>query len=423
MPGISEKLKNLGVKVGASGLPPPRAPRVGPLEAVLSGRPCQTRIGETFVVEARYARDYSHGRCGLLTEAPLQVMASWAGESRLCDCQPQNLAFLDTETTGLGGGTGTYAFLVGIGRFEGDEFHLAQFFMRDPLEEPAQLAALEEFLAPCQALVTFNGKSFDVPILNARYTLHGWRSPFADSAHVDLLHLARRLWRDRLPSRTLGNLEVQILGARRTEEDVPGWMIPQLYIDYLRSRDATPLKSVFYHNAMDVLSLAALFNHTATLLADPFNGRVEHGQDLLALARLYEDLGETESAVRLYQTVMERDLPVEPQAEAAHRLALLYKRQGDLQSAAPLWERAAAGGLVEAHIELAKYYEHQRREFEAAVAWTQGAIELIQRASLPFFERRQRLDELNHRLERLQRKLLQKASIEPSEDNLEDELP
>ncbi len=408
MASLSEKLKTLGVKTGASELPPPRPRRTGGLEAVLSGRPCATHTGETYLVEARYPQDYAHGRCCLLPQAPLNRLAAWAGEERLVECPPQNLAFIDTETTGLGIAAGTYAFLVGVGRFEGDEFHLAQFFMRDPIEEPAQLAALEDFLAPCQALVSFNGKAFDVPILNARYTLHGWRSPLAGAAHVDLLHLARRLWRDRLPSRTLGNLEVQILGARRTEEDVPGWMIPQLYMDYLRSGDAGPLKSVFYHNAMDILSLAALFNHTSALLDDPFEHEVEHELDRIALAKLYDDLGESGTAENLYRLALAGDLPGGPRAEAAMRLALLYKRQGAPEEAVPLWEQAAGLGLYEAHLELAKYYEHRRRELEPALAWTESAAALVRAAPIPIFERRQRLEELSHRRERLERKRLRK---------------
>src|SRR4030067_1036414 len=141
--------------------------------------------------------------------------------------------------------------------------------MRDPFEEPAMLLALEEFLAPCKTLVTFNGKSFDAPLLTTRYTLQGWPSPMGRMAHIDLLHLARRLWRDRLPSRTLSNLEVQILGAQRSEEEIPGWMIPQMYFDFLRDGDARPMKRVFYHNEMDVLSMAALLNLVVNLLENP----------------------------------------------------------------------------------------------------------------------------------------------------------
>ncbi len=189
------------------------------------------------------------------------MLAEWAREPRLAELAPADFAFLDTETTGLSGGTGTYAFLVGVARFEDEGLHLAQFFMRDPSEEPGLLAALEEFLAPCQALVTFNGKAFDAPLLLTRYLCHGWQPPFQGLAHVDLLHLARRLWRDRLPSRTLTMLEAHILGAGRSEEDIPGWLIPEMYFTYLQTGDPTPLKSVFYHNAMDVISLVALMEH------------------------------------------------------------------------------------------------------------------------------------------------------------------
>ena len=405
MPSLSDKLKSMGVKVGARDLPPPRPRNLNGIEEVLLGRPYLTHMGETFLVEARYPAEYQHGGQGLYTSASLHTLAAWAGEQRIGECPQQGFVFLDTETTGLSGGTGTYAFLIGVGRFEGQDFHLAQLFMRDPIEEPAQLAALEEFMAPCQAVVSFNGKAFDIPLLNARFITQGWRTPFLDMAHVDLLHLARRLWRDRLPSRTLGNLEVHILGTRRTELDVPGWMIPQLYFDYLNSGDARPLQSVFYHNAMDVLSLAALFNYTAMLLADPFSRQAHQGVDLIALARLFEDLGDLDSATRLYIQGLEHDLPRQILLDAIDRLALIHKRGENLAAAVELWEQAARHEHIHAHVELAKYYEHRARDTVQALEWTQSAIDLARTASLPVYERRQWLEELEHRKERLQRKL------------------
>jgi uncharacterized protein YprB with RNaseH-like and TPR domain len=405
MPTLSDKLKSLGVKVGTRDLAAPRPRDPFTIEAVLDGRPYQTQLGETFMVEARYAADYQHGSRGLLHTAPLRALAAWACDLRICDFPPEAFAFLDTETTGLSGGTGTYAFLIGVGRFENHEFHLAQFFMRDPREEPAQLAALEEFLAPCQALVTYNGKAFDAPILATRFTYHGWKIPFIDYAHIDLLHLARRLWRDRLPSRTLGSIEVQILGARRTEQDVPGWMIPQLYFDYLRSGDARPLKSVFYHNAMDVVSLAALFNHTSELMSNPLNGSVEHGIDLIALAKLFEDIGDLEAATRLYLHGLEHDLPKPNLLEAINRLALIHKRQDNLLAAVDLWKQAARHQHIEAHIELAKFYEHRLRDIDQALEWAVSAVNLVNTSSLSGYERRQWIEALDYRISRLQRKL------------------
>ncbi len=206
MPTLSDKLKSLGVNVGAANLPSRTDLRTPDLrrpsenlDLVLNGRRFETLIGETYVVEQTLPVGSPYGCCSLHLTAPLDVISIWAGDDRIRSMPPQGFAFLDTETTGLSGGTGTYAFLIGVGKFEGDNFHLAQFFMRDPLEEPAQLAALEEFLAPCQALVTYNGKAFDIPLLVARYVTHGIQIPFRDYAHIDLLHLSRRLWRDRLP--------------------------------------------------------------------------------------------------------------------------------------------------------------------------------------------------------------------------------
>jgi uncharacterized protein YprB with RNaseH-like and TPR domain len=318
VPTLSDKLKALGVKLGAQELPPPRPRRIAyAIEQVLPGRTQLTPYGEAYLVETLYAPDYRHGHAGLCITASLQAMAEWAREASLLACCPTDLVFLDTETTGLSGGTGTYTFLVGMGRYEGDQFRLVQFFMRDPIEEPAHLAALADFLQPCRALVTFNGKSFDVPLLNTRFVTNGSTSPLGSVAHVDLLHLARRLWRDRLPSRALGYLETHILGAVRTGEDVAGWLIPTLYFDYLRSGDARPLKNVFYHNAMDILALAALFSYTASLLADPLNGGIKHGVDLVAMAKLFEDLGQLETARQVYEHSLGHDLTGEVYASPA----------------------------------------------------------------------------------------------------------
>jgi uncharacterized protein YprB with RNaseH-like and TPR domain len=404
MPSLSDKLKSLGVKVGAEDLQPAPQRNLYSIDKVLDGHILDTSQGQSYVVEARYPADYRHGEMPIQITAPLHVIAEWAGDRRLGDYPPGSFAFLDTETTGLQGGTGTYAFLIGAGRFDGEEFHLMQFFMRDPVEEPAQLMALEEFLAPCDALVTFNGKAFDLPLLWNRYVVQGWRPPFSQSAHVDLLHLARRLWRDRLPNRSLGSLEIEILGAPRTGDDVPGWMIPQMYFDYLRSGDARPLKNVFYHNAVDVVSMAALFNHMAGLLADPLGGQVDDGIDVVALAKLFESMGDLEEATRLYIHGLEHELPEPNLIDAIQRLALIHKRQENFPAAVALWEQAARHQHLEAHVELAKYYEHRQGDFEQALSWTQAAIEHVNQPGYPAYERRQWLPELEHRRQRLLRK-------------------
>lgn len=404
---LADKLKALGVKVGVSDLvpPEPKSKASFSIETVVDGRDLDTRAGETFVTEQIFPADYHHGHTPLGLAPRLEVLASWAQDPRLLDMPLEAYAFLDTETSGLAGGTGTYAFLVGIGRYEGQAFRLAQFFMRDPTEESALLEGVADFLAPAQALVTFNGKAFDAPLLKTRYRLHRSPVPFEGYSHLDLLPLSRRLWRDRLPSRALKYLEENILGAPRSIEEVSGWEIPSIYFDYLRSGDATPLKGVFYHNAMDVVAMAALLYHVSTLLAEPHEQQHEFGQDVVALAKLFEDLGKWDDAARLYERSFGMGLPEPDFWQTIQRLSILQRRRGDLEAAVHLWEKAAAEGNIYAHIELAKYFEHRRRDPVQALKWTRSAHDLAQNPALPVYVRRHWEEEIDHRLERLNAKI------------------
>ena len=403
---LADKLKSLGVRVGAADLQPvvPKPKMDVSIQSVMEGRFVSTRHGETFVSEQTYPSTYRHGLIPLRSSVPLLTIAQWARDARLADLPLDSFAFLDTETSGLAGGTGTYAFLVGVGRFEGETFRLAQFFMRDPSEEAALLEGLMDFLAPCAALVTFNGKAFDAPLLVTRYSLHSIPVPFKDFAHLDLLPLARRLWRDRLPSRALKYLEENVLAAPRTTDEVPGYEIPYLYFDYLRTGDAAPLKGVFYHNAMDIVALAALMNHMASILHAPFDGQVQHGLDFIALAKLFEDLDRREEAARLYERGLQAGVSEANFGAVVQRLSALQRRRGDLESAAALWQKAAAEGHVYAHIELAKYYEHHRGDYAEALKWTQSAEGLVSSLDIPRYEYRHWMEELEHRKKRLQEK-------------------
>ena len=401
MPSLSDKLKSLGVKIGAADLPHAAPFQEYEIDRVVDGIYRPTPAGETFVAGQIFEAEYRHGQSAIQPQAPFDALAAWAGEPRFLELPLESYVFLDTETSGLAGGTGTYAFLVGVGRFQEGEFHLEQFFMRDPAEEPALLEGLAAFLAPAKALVTFNGKAFDAPILQTRYTLHSIPAPFVDFAHLDLLPLARRLWRDRLPSRALKYLEENLLVSPRTSEEVPGYEIPYLYFDYLRSRDARPLKGVFYHNAMDVVAMAALLTHMTSILADPFSEMVEHGLDAVALAKLYEDMGQWDTAARLFERGLEMELPEADFWLAIQRLSHLQKRRGNLETAVRLWERAAGQGHVYAHVELAKYFEHHQRDYREAEKWTKSALELVSTLDIPRYMYNHWVEELDHRLERL----------------------
>jgi len=406
---LTNKLKLLGIKEAAN-LPPPKPKSPYGIDSVVAGTFHPTHRGDVFIVEQTYMPDYRHGISPILPSFPLTLISQWANDARLANIPLSAFAFLDTETSGLSGGTGTYAFVVGIARFVDDQFSLRQFFMRDPAEEPAMLEAIAQFLAPAQTLVTFNGKAFDAPLLATRYRLHHIPVPYKDYSHLDLLPLARRLWRDRLASRALKYLEQHILGLTRSVEEVQGYEIPWLYFDYLRTGDARPLAGVFYHNAMDVVAMAALLAYVNEMMQNPYEGRVEHGLDFIALGKLFEDLGHWEEAARLFEHGLELDpsagrgLTEADFGLAVKRLSILQKKRGDFNEAVRLWEAAAANGHIYAHIEMAKYYEHKCRDVKTALKWTRSALEHVECAELPAYVRKHWLEEIAHRLARLERK-------------------
>ena len=402
---LSKQLKNLGVELGKSKSSSKRAKVHHSIETVVPGRFWEVIYGQVFCHEEFYDRFHSHGEKPLSPSVPIRTLCQWANADQLSQSDLQDFIFLDTETSGLAGGTGTYAFEVGLGRFTDDGFQLAQFFMRHPGEEAALLAGLTEFMHGMKAVVTYNGKSFDIPLLNTRYTLMGMTSPFENIAHFDLLPLARRLWRIRLESRTLSNVEGKILGVQRGDEEVPGYMIPEMYFEYLKTQDARPLAGIFYHNAIDILSLAALYSHMAFLLHDPHSDQIRHGEDVVALARFFESMAEINQAQSLYQKALGLDLGEDLYWDTIERYSFLLKRKGDWEAAIVLWEQAARNSGLYAFEELAKYYEHRDKNLETALHWTKRALEVLNQQHIPAYEYHQWQEKLQHRLNRLVRRL------------------
>jgi uncharacterized protein YprB with RNaseH-like and TPR domain len=357
-----------------------------------------------FIVESRFPKKHHQGLISIDINSPLEIVAEWVGDQRISQFIIEEFIFFDTETSGLSGGTGTFAFLIGAGRFEDDCFHLVQYFLRDPIEETAQLHALSEFVGSKQGIVTFNGKSFDIPLINSRFSINNDLSPFKTLAHIDLLPLARSLWRDRLPSRKLTELERHILGFQRTKEDVPGWMVPSLYFDYIKNGDARPIKSVFYHNAMDIISMAALLNYITSILSNPFDNTIGEEGDHVALGRIFQNIGHYDTAADLYAYALKSNLPPELSRKTLFYWSYMEKRRENLSIAIELWEQAAAEKEVFAHIELAKYYEHRIKDYLQAVLWTQAAMKLVKSRIFSRLEKQQILPEIEHRLTRLKRK-------------------
>ena len=230
MESLRDKLKSLGVQIGTEHIQKPLSGNeTYPIDSVINGENRENRFGSTFVVEKDFPIGYFHGKIDLCNIPDYVLLAQWAKSSFLTTQNFQNMLFLDAETSGLAGGAGTFAFMIGLGHFTATGFKLIQLFLRDPAQEHAFLITLDQILSSFNIIATFNGKSFDVPLMTSRYILQKHPVPFHDKDHIDLLHLARRVWKNRLASRTLGNLETEILNLARTQEEVPGWMVPELY--------------------------------------------------------------------------------------------------------------------------------------------------------------------------------------------------
>ncbi|HEY9077142.1 MAG TPA: ribonuclease H-like domain-containing protein [Anaerolineaceae bacterium] len=405
---LYEKLKSLGVKLGTSpaniSLQPQLVDEVFPpshqdIDSVVNGRNYETHFGSTFLIEKSFPLDYSHGIIHICEYPKYRIISEWSRCLELNTAEPHQIVFLDTETTGLAGGTGTLVFLVGLGFLSSTGFRLYQIFLRDPSEEPAFLTSLVDLLANHTILVTYNGKTFDIPLLNTRFRLNQFASPVQSLGHIDLLPLARRLWRNRLPSRTLGYLEEELLDVHRTQQDVPGWLIPDLYFDYLRTRDARPMAGIIYHNEIDILSLAGLFVMVSNLLNHPIELH-RHGLDLAAIARLYAELGYEDEAETIYEHSFKGSIPTEHVIQVLLNYAKVCRDTNKSEKCLHAWQKAASLGSIEAHLKLAKYYEHHTREYLTALYWTTNALDLVK--TIPYNQ--QVVAELTHRKKRLELK-------------------
>jgi uncharacterized protein YprB with RNaseH-like and TPR domain len=326
---------------------------------------------------------------------------------------PDHWLFLDTETTGLSGGSGTYAFLVGIAWWEDGALEIEQFFMREYNEECALLSALRERIAEHPVLVTFNGKSFDWPLLETRYRMSRKIPIPIPRAHLDFLHPARNLWRLRLGSMRLSELERYVLGWDRGADLLSG-LIPQIYFDYLRGGPPERLVPVLNHNQMDLRGLAALSSRILSLLSNAEN-LGQDGLELFGVSRICEKRGEHTRARDLYEKSIASILPTETDRAARRSLARLAKRQGDFELACELWKGALGNSRhgYYAYEQLAIYHEHKARDpvqarqvVEQAINELRDAIQVGDITPGAYREIKAKFDRRMVRLERKTRKPL-----------------
>jgi uncharacterized protein YprB with RNaseH-like and TPR domain len=425
-----EMLRRRTASPVARPLPSQRVPRG--IEHYVEGCVESNERGEYFVARESlpFGRPYGKLRVGDVSVTDLRSLDLFLEDSTLPD--PSELVYLDTETTGLAGGTGTCAFLIGLGLIEGSDFVVRQFFLRDYPEEKAILAALTEVLSGYKGLVTFNGKTFDVPLLETRYTLARQRSPFGRLIHLDLLHPARRLWKLRLEHCHLIHLEKEVLGISR-KGDVPGSEIPGIYFDYLRTGDARGLQPVFFHNSLDIVTLAALTSEMARVVRieaalaggeaiDALPSTDTPSLDLFSLSRIFERAGDSERSVSACRRALATGLPDSFEPRALWHLATQHKRRREYEQAVEIWHeitRRESDGFLDALEQLAIHAEHRSRDCSVALQFTQRALAWIQEGcanpvsnevSIATPRPRTDVQRLTHRMARLRRKLARSAA-------------
>lgn len=312
----------------------------------------------------------------------------------------QDMLFLDTETTGLSRGAGTVAFLAGVGYFTDRHFVIEQYLMRDYDEETFLLSHIDRLLRSFPVLATFNGRTFDIPVLQNRLLLNRFGSRLT-GLHADVLYPSRRIWKLRLGQCTLQKLEESILGVSR-EDDLPGEEIPQTYFRYLKNRDFEPVRRIMVHNRQDILSLAQLFFFLCRLHAKPETASAP--EDLFSLARVLHKRGEPRKAKKCFR-LSARDGFRKP---AFHALAEQEKREGHADRALKLYTAMLSRGedTVNVCVALAKLYEHQMKDVKQALFYTRQALLILAEPGLPLDETVQsRRNALQYRYVRLRRKI------------------
>ncbi len=290
---------------------------------------------------------------------------------------PSDLFFFDTETTGLGGGTGNTIFLLGQAQVLDDCVIVKQYLLPSPGNE---VALYQSFLQGINSktLVTYNGKAFDWPQVKTRHTLIRERVPKLPAfGHFDLFHASRRLWKNELESVKLSKVESEILGIHR-ENDIPGFLAPMIYFEFVKQQNPEIITGVLKHNEIDVLSLITLYIHLSIKILE-INSKTTNTEHY-EIARWLEYLGENESALEAYSSFVGKESPQEPKAK--YSLSLLYKKQKDWKQAILLWEEIVRDVKskevsFKAALELTKYYEHHEKDFRKAIEFADMLIHLL----------------------------------------------
>lgn len=337
-----------------------------------------------------------------LTRHPLMLMQH---EEMPDPLNPRRILFLDTETTGLGGGAGTVAFEIGIGRMTSEGFAVTQYVMRDYPEERFMLEKVREQILESDLICTFNGKTFDIPLLRTRFLMNRINPDCLDLPHIDLLPIARRIYKLRLSQCRLSRIETEVLGIPRTG-DLPGSEAPDRFFRFLKTGEFALLDNVLTHNEQDVASMLLLLSHLCAQYAQP--EQISFQEDLFSMGAALEKEHHASESRRVFRLVPAGKLHSSSQL----RLAASHRRDGQIEHARQIYLDMISRkeGGVEPYIALAKYYEHVECNLPQALEMTRKALFLLAEPSLmdPATVQETR-NALQYRYDRLQKRLTRKG--------------
>ncbi len=358
-----------------------------------------TSFGDVFIARKHYSWNHQHGKgkpawLKNISGDWLSRLGKFADRSEI---DLEKTIFIDTETTGLAGGSGTLAFLIGIGFIDGDGFTIQQYFADDFKCEEGMLDLVADFVKPFTTVVTFNGKTYDLPLLSSRYILKHSRSPFDRLDHIDLLHVARQIWGYQLADCRLQTIEKEVLRFYRSD-DLPGHAVPQAYFKFLRGEGADPLYRVFEHNADDILTLGIVL----PLVWELTHPESRAGDVQLSRSRILLLHGESDAARQVLEIFVAECDNLQLQQLGRLELGRLYKKQGHWNLAHRQWKTALEEEVVfflEPYLELAKFYEHRKKDCERARFYSVAGLKKLSSGRV---RERQALE---HRLVRLNKKI------------------
>jgi len=376
---LENKIKKLGMHFGANHIK-----EVSPKNEFninfQDGIEESNSLGKFFYTQKEFNPDYIHGKVNFSKLLLEKISFEFPGTHKSIDFK--NCIFLDTETTGLALSAGTFAFMVGVAKIFDTKLILRQYFLKSPSEEAAMLLDLSNFINPDDTIVTYNGIGFDIPILKHRYVLHKIPIDYRKYAQLDLLKYSRALWRFQFDDRSLKSVEKNILNYQRSSEEVPGWMAPEIYRQFLKTGNLAEILGVFYHNAIDVVSLAALLYEYIELISNHVDTHDEFNSINYALARLHEKQNNLIQSINYYNAALQQDnLPDHIRIEVLRRLAKIHKNSGNLDQAIVLWETASLFNDLFSIIELSKFYEHKQKDYKSALYWVEMGNQIFEKCN------------------------------------------